>query len=62
MHIMRCTQHYNAFQRFIVITMKTYGNKADLILSYVYIIYVFGCLPPTYIHKTKTKCKENYYS
>ena len=31
-HTCTTTQHYNAFQRFIVTAMKTNGNKADLIL------------------------------
>ena len=37
-HICTTTQHYNAFQCFIVSAMKTHGNKADLILSYVYYV------------------------
>ena len=39
-HTCTTTQHYNAFQCFIVTAMKTRGNKADLILSIL--SYIFG--------------------
>ena len=32
-HTCTTTQHYNAFQCFVVTAMKTHGNKADLISS-----------------------------
>ena len=33
-HICTTTQHYNAFQCFIVTAMKPHGNKADDIVRY----------------------------
>jgi len=44
-HNCTTTQHYNAFQCFIVIAMKTHCNKADLILYFnIVIIEVEACI------------------
>ena len=33
-HTCTTTQHYNAFQSFIVTAMKTHDDKADIVLSH----------------------------